>query len=135
VDRAWSAAFSSGTTGRRGLERCINRSGTTGQFRRVYFILDNLIAAGKAEPMIIVMENGYASKAGVTPPEGARGNEAFGEVVMKDLIPGIDKSYRTKPERAHRAIAGLSTSSVTKAGCVAPQRSRERRGQKANDRL
>jgi enterochelin esterase-like enzyme len=75
---------------------------------RANFILDNLVAAGKAAPMIIVMENGYASQAGVAPPEGGRGNEAFGEVVMNDLIPEIDKNYRTKPERAHRAIAGLS---------------------------
>ncbi len=75
---------------------------------RANFILDNLIAAGKAEPMIVVMENGYAQKAGATPAPGGRGNEAFGEVVIKDLIPEIDKSYRTRQDREHRAIAGLS---------------------------
>ncbi|RPI24299.1 MAG: esterase, partial [Acidobacteria bacterium] len=76
---------------------------------RANFILDNLIAARKAEPMIIVMENGYASKPGSAPTTGQmRGNEAFGEVVINDLIPEIDKSYRTQPDRKNRAIAGLS---------------------------
>jgi len=75
---------------------------------RANFILDNLIAAGKAEPMIVVMENGYAVKTGAVSGAGGRGNEAFGEVVIKDLIPEIDKSYRTRSDREHRAIAGLS---------------------------
>ncbi len=75
---------------------------------RANFILDNLIAAGKAKPMIVVMENGYAVKAGAVPTPGARGNEAFGEVVINDLIPEVDRSYRTFTDRAHRAIAGLS---------------------------
>jgi enterochelin esterase-like enzyme len=73
---------------------------------RVNFILDNLIAVKSAKPMIIVMENGMvAFKAGAAP---ARGNAAFGEVVMDDLIPMIDKEYRTQADREHRAIAGLS---------------------------
>ena len=75
---------------------------------RANFILDNLIAAGKARPMIVVMENGYATKAGAAAGPGARGNEAFGEVVIRDLIPEIDKQDRTAAGRAHRAIAGLS---------------------------
>jgi enterochelin esterase family protein len=75
---------------------------------RANFILDNLIAAGKARPMIVVMENGYATRAGAAPGPGARGNEAFGEVVVNDLIPEIDRAYRTLADRAHRAIAGLS---------------------------
>ena len=75
---------------------------------RANFILDNLIAAGKARPMIVVMENGYATKAGAAAGPAARGNEAFGEVVIRDLIPEIDKQYRTAADRAHRAIAGLS---------------------------
>ncbi len=76
---------------------------------RANFILDNLIASGKATPMIIVMENGYASKPGVPPASGQlRGNEAFGEVVIRDLIPEIHRSYRTRPDRTQRAIAGLS---------------------------
>jgi enterochelin esterase family protein len=65
---------------------------------RANFILDNLIAAGKAKPMIVVMENGYAGQ----------GNEAFPEVVVKDLVPEIDRAYRTQADRGHRAVAGLS---------------------------
>ena len=65
---------------------------------RANFILDNLIAAGSMKPMIVVMENGYAGK----------GNEAFGDVVVQDLIPEIDRAYRTLTDRSARAIAGLS---------------------------
>jgi enterochelin esterase-like enzyme len=74
------------------------------------FILDNLIAAGKAKPMIVVMEKGYATKAGEPPqpPGPGRGPGAFEDVVLKDLIPLIDSTYRTFPEREQRAIAGLS---------------------------
>ncbi|MFN0100559.1 MAG: alpha/beta hydrolase-fold protein [Bryobacteraceae bacterium] len=72
---------------------------------RANFILDNLIAAGRAKPMIVVMDNGYALRPGET---GGRGNEAFPDMVMQDLIPEIDRSYRTLTDRAHRAIAGLS---------------------------
>ncbi len=84
---------------------------------RANFILDNLIAAKKVTPMIVVMENGMvASKPGPPPPPvagaaapgGNRRNEAFGEVVVNDLIPMIDAGYRTMPDRMHRAIAGLS---------------------------
>jgi enterochelin esterase family protein len=75
---------------------------------RANFILDNLIAAGTAVPMIIVMENGYASKAGARPAAGARGNEAFGELVIHDLVPFVDANFRTVADRNHRAIAGLS---------------------------
>ena len=75
------------------------------------FILDNLIAAGHAKPMIVVMEKGYASRAGESPARGGRGRfdfGAFGDVVTKDLVPLIDAKYRTIPNRDHRAIAGLS---------------------------
>ncbi len=72
------------------------------------FILDNLINSGRAVPMIIVMDNGYARKPGVELPDGSWGNEAFGEVVIKDLIPLIDNQYRTINHRNYRAIAGLS---------------------------
>jgi len=75
---------------------------------RANFILDNLIANGKMKPMIVVMEHGYAVAAGASPAPAARGNEAFGDVVIRDLIPEIDKTYRTRPDRASRAIAGLS---------------------------
>lgn len=70
---------------------------------RANFIMDNLIAEKKAQPMIIVMENGM-----VAAKPGATGNQAFGEVVVNDLIPMVDAAYRTRTDREHRAIAGLS---------------------------
>lgn len=78
-------------------------------------ILDNLIASGKAVPMIIVMDKGYASKPGQSfPPSSGRsqgrtgGIPAFEEVLIKEIIPMIDASYRTLADRGHRAMAGLS---------------------------
>jgi enterochelin esterase-like enzyme len=81
------------------------------------FILDNLIAAGKARPMIVVMDRGYANRAGApavklglsTPLESVKlAFSAFEDVVIHDLIPAIDAAYRTIPDREHRAMAGLS---------------------------
>jgi para-nitrobenzyl esterase len=74
-------------------------------------ILDNLIAEKKAVPMIIVMDNGYASKPsgpfGPAPGAGGETN-AFDDVMIKDVIPMIDSTFRTIPDRDHRAMAGLS---------------------------
>jgi para-nitrobenzyl esterase len=75
-------------------------------------ILDNLIAEKKAVPMIIVMDNGYATRpSGPMGPSSARGPgdfSAFEDVIIKDVIPMIDSSFRTLPDRDHRAMAGLS---------------------------
>lgn len=80
---------------------------------RANFILDNLIAEKKARPMIIVMENGMvARKAGGGPaarsPAPWPDNAAFAGLVVNDLVPMIDATYGTLPERTQRAIAGLS---------------------------
>ena len=69
-------------------------------------ILDNLIAAGKAVPMIIVMDNGYAVKASQAAP--GRGAFPFEDVLIGEIIPMIDASFRTLSDRDHRAMAGLS---------------------------
>lgn len=68
-------------------------------------ILDNLIAAKKAVPMIVVMDNGYAYK-----PQSntARPESVFEEVVINEIIPMIDAKFRTIANRENRAIAGLS---------------------------
>jgi enterochelin esterase-like enzyme len=93
---------------------------------RAHFILDNLIAAGQAKPMLIVMDCGYATRGGATPPPPRLGaanmeqvllwirqmSEVFQAVVLHDLIPLIDATYRTLPDREHRAIAGLSMGSM-----------------------
>jgi enterochelin esterase family protein len=74
------------------------------------FILDNLIAEGKALPMIIVMNNGFATRpnqAGQTPAGNARWS-AFEEMLINEVIHDIDANYRTISDREHRAMAGLS---------------------------
>ena len=73
-------------------------------------IIDNLLAEGKAVPMIIVMDNGYAYKPQEnTGADGkARPFSAFEEVMINEIIPMIDAEFRTLPDREHRAIAGLS---------------------------
>lgn len=69
-------------------------------------ILDNLIAAKKAVPMIIVMDNGYATKANASVP--GKSIFPFEEVMIDEIIPMIDASFRTLSDRNHRAMAGLS---------------------------
>lgn len=71
-------------------------------------ILDNLIAANKAVPMIIVMDNGYAYKPQENTDHKARPVSVFEEVVIHEIIPMIDSKFRTLADREHRAIAGLS---------------------------
>jgi enterochelin esterase-like enzyme len=81
---------------------------------RANVIMDALIAEGKARPMLVVMDQGYATRAGAAPaPAGQRAAgagqpDAFQEVVLRDLVPTIDAHYRTLSDRRHRAIAGLS---------------------------
>lgn len=89
---------------------------------RANFILDNLIAAGEARPMIIVMAYGYARRAGAAAPNpsgptlgspqaAAARNEmakVFEDDVTQVLIPFVDRTYRTLADRDHRAMAGLS---------------------------
>ncbi len=72
----------------------------------VNLILDNLIAEGNAEPMIIVMENGYAYKP--NPSGQGRPMSVFEDVLITEVIPMIDTEYRTLSDREYRAIAGLS---------------------------
>jgi enterochelin esterase family protein len=104
---------------------------------RVNFILDNLIAEGKARPMIVVMDNGGGSAlfatggrspaglmGGTNAPAGTNspamaGTNRFGrlfsgpaglfpDTLLHEIIPMIDATYRTIPDREHRALAGLS---------------------------
>jgi enterochelin esterase-like enzyme len=77
---------------------------------RAGFILDNLIAAGRAKPMIVVMPAGHArasfpgpGSAGPRPPV-----DEFEQDFMRDVLPTIEKNYRVVADRNHRAIAGLS---------------------------
>lgn len=86
-------------------------------------IMDNLIAEGKAEEFIIVMDNGTWARprpaAGQMParPQGQRGQgmglpsnwaDGFMNTLINDIIPMVDSRYRTIADRKHRAMAGLS---------------------------
>lgn len=112
---------------------------------RVNFILDNLIAAGMARPMLVVMDNGGGSAlfagngrgvaglmgGGMGTNRGGMGNNGtnapggggpgrggpglfggaagrFADTLLHEIIPMIDATYRTIPDREHRALAGLS---------------------------
>ena len=74
---------------------------------RTNFILDNLIARGEAEPMIVVMP--YGNPAYYFPP-GAEGRRTadFGKDLLNDLMPYVDRTYRTLDDRLYRAIGGFS---------------------------
>ena len=108
-------------------------------------IMDNLIAAGKARPFIIVMDNGGNTAAAVAvarlgrgrgplrprrsggrlavPGRGGSGGRggpafnfsAFATILTEELIPFIDANYRTLADQPHRAMAGLSM-----GGCPDP---------------
>lgn len=67
-------------------------------------IMDGLIASGKAVPMIIVMPSGDLK----TNSDVRTASGDITDVIIKDLIPFIDKTFRTYPDREHRAMAGLS---------------------------
>ena len=72
-------------------------------------ILDNLIADGKAKPMLIVIPNGNVSRPGSV--AGGYTDEAmaaYKEELVGSVIPFIESNYRVKPGSANRAIAGLS---------------------------
>ena len=81
-------------------------------------ILDNLIAEGKAEPMIVVMTNGNISQH-AAPGEGPEGMipvtmglpktmEGTFETCFPEIVKFVDKTFRTKAQKKFRAIGGLS---------------------------
>jgi enterochelin esterase-like enzyme len=85
---------------------------------KAHLILDNLIAQGKAKPMIIVMPNGYANQT-AAPGEGpviknlpTQGMSfsygPFEKSLVNDIIPFIESAYRVKANKENRAITGLS---------------------------
>jgi len=79
---------------------------------RAGFILDNLIAAGKAKPMVVVMPAGHTRAAtfgGRTPGSGERPPvDEFVQDFVDDIMPYAETHYRVYTDRSHRAIAGLS---------------------------
>jgi hypothetical protein len=105
---------------------------------RTNVILDNLLAEGKVKSMIVVMETSYLP-GGFGAPAGAGrgaapgagpgrgfggfggpGGGPYGQLMVNDLIPWVDRNFRTLTDKDHRAMAGLSmggmqTASVTMA--------------------
>ena len=83
---------------------------------RAGFILDNLIASGKARPMIVVMPAGHVNGAGKalggpapsTTPTPPGQPDLFARDFVNDLMPHVEKTYRVLTDRQNRAIAGLS---------------------------
>lgn len=83
------------------------------------FVLDNLISSGKAPPMLIVCPSGWASEElrRRSPEVRANGTnfganiEAFERVLLAEVIPTVERSYRTQTDRRFRALAGVSMGS------------------------
>lgn len=71
---------------------------------RAGMILDNLIAAGRARPMLVFMPHGHTGPFRF----GMRFGEEFERDFLTDLWPEVERRYRVRPGRQHRAIAGLS---------------------------
>lgn len=74
-------------------------------FGHAHLIADNLLAQGRAKPMILVMTDGHAV---VGPEARAKNVEMFGRDLLDDVMPFVESTYRTRADRDHRAIAGLS---------------------------
>lgn len=73
---------------------------------RAGFILDNLIAAGKARPMVVVMPHGHTGAFRSGGPRSAV--DEFIKEFSDDIMPLVEKRYRVLADRSHRAMAGLS---------------------------
>jgi enterochelin esterase-like enzyme len=76
------------------------------------FILDSLIASGKAKPMIVVMPLGYGTMAvlspGRTPTMSEQSYELYQKALLTEVMPQIEANYHVSKKREDRAIAGLS---------------------------
>jgi enterochelin esterase family protein len=74
---------------------------------KAHWILDNLVAQGKARPMVVVMMDGHAAVGGSS--GGPQNNTtAFERDLLEDVMPFVEANYRVKTDAANRAIAGLS---------------------------
>jgi enterochelin esterase family protein len=83
---------------------------------RANVILDNLIAQGKAKPMLVVMPLGYGAPEVLAPNSGVfrdraltqRNFDKFREALLKEVIPRVEGEYLVVKDRNARAVAGLS---------------------------
>ncbi len=93
---------------------------TWSEVGKANLILDNLIAAGEAKPMLVVMPNGHPVPWGYR-RRGVRSDntEAFREDLVESAIPLVESLYRARRNREHRAIAGLSMGGGQALHCAA----------------
>ena len=84
---------------------------------RANIILDNLIADGKAQPMLVVMPHGHPVQSASVGPyqevppvaeQGLRNYKLFTKDLLEQIIPTVEKNYRVYTDADHRAIGGLS---------------------------
>jgi len=83
---------------------------------RAHVILDNLIAQGKAKPMVVVMPLGYGAPEIVARGSGSfhdaglrqRNFQKFREALVNEVLPQVEAAYRVSRNRKSRAVAGLS---------------------------
>ena len=81
---------------------------------RANVILDNLIADGKAKPMVMVNTLGYGAPEiiyggfNINPAEAKKNNDKFIDALLEEVIPEVEKEYHVSKDGSGRAIAGLS---------------------------
>ncbi len=91
---------------------------------RAGFILDNLIAAGKAKPMVVVMPAGHTGPFWFGRRGGAAPRPPVDEFVqdfLNDIMPYAEKNYRVYADQPHRAIAGLSMGGAQTLNIAVPK--------------
>ena len=82
---------------------------------KMNYILDNQIAAGETEEMLVVMSYGFSLNEDETP---ALRSPGFEQELLNDVIPMIEEKYRVKTDRGSRAMAGLSMGSAQSQSIV-----------------
>jgi enterochelin esterase-like enzyme len=75
---------------------------------KAHWILDNLIAQGRAKPMVIVMADGHAVVPGGGMPGSQNNTTAFEHDLFENVMPLVEANYRVKADAADSAIVGLS---------------------------
>jgi enterochelin esterase-like enzyme len=87
---------------------------------RAGIILDNLIAAGKAKPMIVVMPAGHTGPFSFNPGAPRPPVDEFTADFNGDVVPYVERTYRVLTDRQSRAIAGLSMGGAQTLGIAIP---------------
>jgi enterochelin esterase-like enzyme len=82
---------------------------------RANYVADNLLAEGRARPMLIVMPNGHSLLPPPLPSELRTrerwfpdNTESFERELLSEIIPAVESRFRVQKDQAHRAVAGLS---------------------------